>query len=257
MTHTTKRTLAVALALIALLIGSIWYAMRMTREEPPAGDVFSHVGNLVKDNPGMKPGIWHLSYEEPGAPGLLVELHFDEESRCGHNASPIPCANLVHGARVEVEGLQTDSIVRVQRLDIQETSPEQGVTVKLYYYNPAFDQGPGGVQCTEKGLVAVERVIPQTITPLQDAIRLLLRGEISEAERASGITSEFPLAHVELANASIDSTGLATLTFNDPENKTGGGSCRVSILWHQIAATAKQFPAVTSVRFMPEELFQP
>ena len=31
----------------------------------------------------------------------------------------------------------------------------------------------------------------------------------------------------------------------------------VAILWFQIEATAKQFSNVTSVRFMPEELFQP
>ena len=50
---------------------------------------------------------------------------------------------------------------------------------------------------------------------------------------------------------------VLTLEFNDPNGKTVGGSCRVGILWFQIEATAKQFPEVKEVRFLPEELFQP
>jgi len=128
--------------------------------------------------------------------------------------------------------------------------------VKLYFYNPDLDQGPGGAQCSRKGLVSVERMIPKTITPLRDTIQLLLKGEMSTSERARDLTTEFPLQGVSLVSASIKN-GVATLTFDDPENRTGGGSCRVAVLWAQIEATAKQFPTVTSVRFLPEELFQP
>lgn len=130
------------------------------------------------------------------------------------------------------------------------------VPILLYYYNPALDQGEGGVQCSRQGLVAVGRTIPPTNTPIQDAVSLLLRGEIFDEEKAQGVTSEFPLSGVALTAASLED-GVLTLTFDDPENLTGGGSCRVGILWFQIEATAKQFPEVTSVRFMPEELFQP
>lgn len=131
-----------------------------------------------------------------------------------------------------------------------------GVNVKLYFYNPELDQGSGGVQCSRNGVVAVERVIPKTINPLQDSIKLLLRGELSDEERAQGITTEFPLDGLVLKSVVIKDE-IATLTFDDPQNKTGGGSCRAGILWFQIEATAKQFPGVTSVKFMPEELFQP
>ncbi|MGE5541115.1 MAG: Gmad2 immunoglobulin-like domain-containing protein [Bacillota bacterium] len=129
-------------------------------------------------------------------------------------------------------------------------------TVKLYYYNPLLDQGPGGAQCSSKGLVAVERNIPKTSTPLTDAIQLLLKGELTDAERAQGLTTEFPLPDVSLTNASITS-GVATLTFADPQHKLSGGSCRTSILWKEIEATAKQFPTVSSVRYHPATLFQP
>lgn len=133
---------------------------------------------------------------------------------------------------------------------------DTGIPVKLYFYNPSLDQGPGGVQCSGKGLVAVERVLPHTTMPLTKSIELLLRGELSDAERSQGLTTEFPLPGVTLKTATIVQ-GVATLTFDDPESKTGGGSCRAGVLWAQIEATAKQFPTVASVRFLPEELFQP
>ena len=102
----------------------------------------------------------------------------------------------------------------------------------------------------------MERTIPLTVTPLKDAIVLLLQGTLTEAERAQGITTEFPLSGVSLTSAAI-TDGVATLTFADPQSKTSGGSCRAGVLWFQIEATAKQFSNVTSVRFMPANLFQP
>ncbi|TSC70085.1 MAG: hypothetical protein CEO12_582 [Parcubacteria group bacterium Gr01-1014_46] len=128
--------------------------------------------------------------------------------------------------------------------------------VKLYFYNPSLDQGVGGVQCTKAGLVEVTRTIPKTITPLEDTIKLLLKGELTEEERSQGITTEFPLSGVSLTNVNLKE-GVATLEFADPLNKTGGGSCRIAILWAQIETTAKQFPTVKEVKFIPEELFQP
>ncbi len=131
--------------------------------------------------------------------------------------------------------------------------------IKLYYYNPNLDGAgsPGGVQCSPAGLVAVDRVIPVTTMPLTAAIELLLKGEISGAESAQGIESEFPLEGVTLESAVVED-GVATITLNDPNAKTTGGSCRVTILALQIQATAMQFPTVTSVKFMPEDgVFQP
>ena len=137
-----------------------------------------------------------------------------------------------------------------------EVSEPETASIKLYYYNPTKDIGPGGVQCSRAGLVAVERSIPKTSTPLTDSIKLLLRGKLPAEEKAQSITTEFPLTGLSLVGASIIGSA-ATLTFFDSQGGTVGGSCRVAILWYQIEATAKQFPTVTSVRFMPEELFQP
>jgi len=130
-------------------------------------------------------------------------------------------------------------------------------TVKLYYYNYELDRDESGnIACSRNGLVAVERKIPITQTPIQDTIKLLLLGELTDEEQTRGIDTEYPLEGLSLKGASLKD-GILTLEFEDPNYKTGGGSCRVGILWFQIEATAKQFPEVQQVRFLPEELFQP
>ena len=141
------------------------------------------------------------------------------------------------------------------RLPIRFEAAER--MVKLFYYNADKDSDTSGnILCSQKGLEMVERTIPVTITPIQDAVRLLLQGELTTAERARGITTEYPLAGFTLVGADLKN-GILTLEFTDPQNKTGGGACRVNILWQQIAATAKQFSEVREVQFKPAELFQP
>lgn len=129
--------------------------------------------------------------------------------------------------------------------------------VKLYYYNPDLDKDESGnIACSKNGLVPVERKIPISKTPIQDTIKFLLLGELTDEERAQGINTEFPLEGLSLKGALLKDDVL-TLEFDDSNNKTVGGSCRVGILWFQIEATAKQFPEVQKVRFLPEEIFQP
>lgn len=129
--------------------------------------------------------------------------------------------------------------------------------ITLYFYSAAKDSdNEGNIQCSREGMVGVSRKIPVSTNPIQDAIRLLLKGELTGAERTAGITTEYPLPGVELVGAALRDSVL-TLEFRDPQNKTGGGSCRVGILWYQIEATALQFPEVREVKFVPEELFQP
>ncbi len=129
--------------------------------------------------------------------------------------------------------------------------------VKLYYYNENLDRdAEGNILCSRQGLVPVEREIAVGATPIEDTIRLLLEGYLTEKERASGIGTEYPLPGFSLESVSLQD-GLLTLKFDDPQNRSGGGSCRVGILWFQIEATAKQFPEAQNVKFLPEELFQP
>lgn len=140
---------------------------------------------------------------------------------------------------------------------IQNENQNETRSVKLFYYDPSqdFDES-GNIMCSRQGLVAVTRGMPVTMTLIQDTLKLLLRGELTDAERAAGISTDFPLTGVELMGAVLNN-GVLTLEFSDPNHRTSGGSCRIGVLWAQIAATAEQFPEVKSVRFQSEELFQP
>jgi hypothetical protein len=286
-----RRILAGLLALIAVVLLGAWYwttfntspALSLSQAVPvqPASKddlirVDTPLPNTAVQSPltisGEARGPW---YFEASFPVKLIDSNGTVLAQTPAQAEGdwmtteyVPfSATLVFAAPTTVTGkliLMKDNPSGLPQNDNQLEIPvmftpisnEAGTSIKLYFYNPQLDQGPGGAQCSERGLVAVGRVIPKTMTPLVDAIKLLLRGELSSAERARGITTEFPLPGVSLTSASIVD-GVATLTFADPQQKTSGGSCRVAILWAQIEATAKQFPTVQSVRFMPEDLFQP
>lgn len=129
--------------------------------------------------------------------------------------------------------------------------------IQLYYYNSKRDEEISkNILCSPDAILPVEREIPVSQTPVQDAINLLLKGIITQAEKDAGFAPMFPLEKVSLVNANLEN-GTLTLKFDDPLDKTGGGSCRVSLLWNQIVKTAKQFKEVQTVRFIPEVLFQP
>jgi hypothetical protein len=161
-----------------------------------------------------------ISFSNPStATGFLV-LEKDNPSGLPENAAEV---------RVPIRFAQTSAQTRV---------------IKIYQYDEARDKdASGNILCSAKGLMGVDRTIPFTNTPIQDAVREWLKSEPS-------------LAGITLTSASL-SGGVLTLTFSDPQNKTSGGSCRVSILRAQVEATAKQFGGVTTVRLEPSSVFQP
>jgi hypothetical protein len=201
-------------------------------------------GTVLAELPATAEGEWMtseyvpfsatFSYQTPTTPTGTLVFHND-------NPSGLP---------------ENDRQLDVPVVFGDAASASDVTSIKLYYYDPSRDQGPGGPACSAAGLVALERTIPKTTTPLRDSIALLLRGDVFPQETARGIDTEFPLAGVSLTSATL-TNGVATLTFSDPQNQTGGGSCRVSILRAQIEATATQFPTVKEVRILPEEAFQP
>lgn len=200
-------------------------------------------GNILAQAPAQAQGEWMTTEFVP----FEVDLPF---------AAPTTATGVLVLEKDNPSGLPEHADERRIPVRFANVSTETQ-TIKLYYYNPANDKdAQGNILCSAKGLVAVQRTIPKTTTPLAEAIKLLLKGELTVQEKVQGVATEFPLGGVSLTSATI-TNGVATLTFADPQNKTVGGSCRVGVLWKQIEATAKQFPTVTSVQFKPEELFQP
>lgn len=89
---------------------------------PEGAERFDMAGNLVKDNPGMEPGVWHLVHERPGAPALSVKLEFTPRSICAEGVENMTCVpeTLERGQRVHILGEQLgESVVRVTRLQEQ------------------------------------------------------------------------------------------------------------------------------------------
>jgi hypothetical protein len=132
---------------------------------------------------------------------------------------------------------------------------QKTIQVDLYYFNQnRADQI--GDPCNPAAVRAVSREIPITQTPIQDTIRLLIQGKLAQEEEQRGFSTNFPGEGFELTGANLED-GALTLAFDDPNNFTSGGSCRVGILKAQIERTAQQFTEVDEIRFQPETLFQP
>lgn len=130
-------------------------------------------------------------------------------------------------------------------------------TVNLFYYNPELDTGEdGNILCSDQGLVSVKREIKESEDIVSDTIQMLIQGDITEEEKSKGIETDFPLDGFSLVNSTLED-GELTLVFNDPDFRSSGGSCRVSILLNQIVRTAEQFTEVEAVRITPEDIFQP
>ncbi len=200
-------------------------------------------GNVLASGPAEAMGEWMTTEFVP----FRASLSFD---------SPQTQTGTLVLEKANPSGLPQNADEVTIPVRFSTASPAER-NIILYYYNEDKDTDAlGNILCSSKGLVGVVRSIPRTVTPIQDSINLLIRGELSSAERAQGISTEFPLAGLELSGAAL-SGGILTLEFNDPRNATSGGSCRSSILRAQIEATAKQFENVNSVRYKPEDLFQP
>jgi hypothetical protein len=225
---------------------------------------FRATGNLVKDNPGQKTGVWYLVYERPGAAALTVELVFDAGSRCTYDIIPgaenVPCGDLSgveNGYQAKVVGKTEAGKILVNTAIITPQPPAQK-TIKLYYYNQIQDIGMGGGSqtCSSDAVLPVNREVAVSQTPIQDAVNLLLQGQLTAQEKKDGFTTEFPNRDFKLLGANLKD-GILTLEFTTVPGFTTGGACRVGILANQIIKTAKQFSGVAEVRFKPEELFQP
>jgi hypothetical protein len=115
-----KYLLAILSVIILALVAWGFYATQIPTLS--IEDNFVRDGVVIKDNPGFKPGVWFLSYEEPGSPGLSVELDL--------NSVSAPYISLTQGERVHVEGILRGLVVTVR--SITSLSAETGMPIKLY-----------------------------------------------------------------------------------------------------------------------------
>lgn len=136
---------------------------------------------------------------------------------------------------------------------VQNEPEVNKIPVLLFYYKQSDDES---LACGPDAILPVMREIEATQTPIQDTINLLIKGELTEEERALGFTTEFLNPDFKLLGANLKD-GVLYLEFTEVPGFTTGGSCRISLLTNQIIKTAKQFPGVNEVVLLPESLFQP
>ena len=130
--------------------------------------------------------------------------------------------------------------------------------IALYYFNQKEDSKlPPEQQINVDSLLPVYRMFPPTADALKDTIAYLIQGALTLEEKTAGFTTEFPNANFRLLSTNINADGVLTLEFTDVPGFTDGGSARMLIMANSIIKTAKQFPGVKKVVFMPETLFQP
>lgn len=201
------------------------------------GNVFCGVGIPEKVNVGKASGFWGQ-----GSANVLLS------SVAGERTARARFVYSSDGWRVDAISCAGGDVL----------GGKVGTAVFLYYYRASADTDQSGnILCSEKGLAPVVRYIEKSEVQLpQEAVRMLLRGELTTRELAAGISTEYPLPGVVLTELRQED-GKAVVVLADPQTKTGGGSCRVTVLRMQIEKTLLQFPGITSVSFEPAELFQP
>ncbi len=125
----SKKVLFVTVVFFVLLLLGFWFFFEessISRTEIDNEPV-SLVGNLIIDNLDLEQNSWHLSYERPGNPGLLVKLITEiENSECsdlnGECIDFFQKNNQIAGKRVEVFGVFNDSKeeINISRINFLE-----------------------------------------------------------------------------------------------------------------------------------------
>lgn len=159
----------------------------------------------------------------------------------------------VDGKTIKLFG-PDNSASAIHSVNLDTLSPNVGYrNVQLFYYNKTLDPK---FDCMSEAVLPVNRQIPITKTPIQDTIKLLIEGKLTEKEKTEGFGSEFPHPEFKLLGATLKD-GILTLDFPEVSSFTSGGSCRVGLLRAEVEKTAKQFPEVKEVRYTKLGMFQP
>jgi len=127
--------------------------------------------------------------------------------------------------------------------------------INLYYPNK-IEANKSGDSCSINSVIPIYREIIKTNTPITDAINLLITGQLSDAEKKAGFSTEFPNDNFKLIGAN-EKGGVLSLEFTEVPGFTDEGSCRMKIITNQIIKTAEQFIGINEVRFLPKTVFQP
>lgn len=139
-------------------------------------------------------------------------------------------------------------------LSVNWYEPESKESVLLYYYNKAEDT-EGTYEY--KFIKPVERKISISGDKIKSTVEALLKGELTEQEKAQGFVTEYPNPGFKLVSSKLSDRGNLTLQFTEVPGFTSGTSPRVGIIMEEILKTVRQFPEVKTIIFKPDTLFEP
>lgn len=88
---------------------------------PPVSYDIDQSGTLVRNTPGLTPGMWYLLYDEPNMEDLTMRLSFNDETVCIQGETRGPCERSVfeNDLKVIVRGDRQDGGVIVKEMEIQ------------------------------------------------------------------------------------------------------------------------------------------
>lgn len=142
------------------------------------------------------------------------------------------------------------------RSQIISASPEETAKVRLYYYNELLDKAlhNGEINGDSDAILPVERTIPVSQAPINDSIRLLLKGELTNMERELGFKTELPNKNLIFLGAKREGSTLI-LNFEDKGFLPDIKADKIDVLKSIIIKTAMQFDNVKNVILQPDSLF--
>lgn len=121
--------------------------------------------------------------------------------------------------------------------------------IKLFYYNQSDDKDN---TCGNDFVIPVDRQIPASDDIIGDSVKLLIKGQLTDEEKAAGFTADFPNSNFNLLSSELNN-GVLTLTFTDVPGLMG--SCKAGLMLEEIIKTARQFPEVKKIVIYPDSLF--
>jgi hypothetical protein len=128
-----KKFLIIAIGIGSVLLfgflGSEWNRKQQnsltknSAKNNPTSSSSMYSGVLLRNNPGMKSGVWYLLRDEVGKAAVESELKFSDKSDCSVGNVKIECKRIdfPNGTRVRVSGFKNNQIIDVLEL-VSETA---------------------------------------------------------------------------------------------------------------------------------------
>lgn len=139
MKRSTTFIICIACVLVVIVIFLVWQRNEIVPGNPPNSatstndntislgvENFHVTGTLVRNNPGLKPDVWYIIYEQPGTPALSLELRFTDTSICLLSGMQTDCQTISvkNGRRAEVWGIKEENMLTATRLEIAAENTE-------------------------------------------------------------------------------------------------------------------------------------